>query len=738
MKTTCKHTKGHVFVVPLLAAIAATPVASESESHDTEDDAPTGHSHGIEEVVVHGHPLGGEVSQSTAILSGEELEHAARLTIGETLAQSPGVHTASFGPAVGQPVIHGMSGTRVLVLENHVSSMDASATGADHGIAVEPFLADRIEVIKGSGTLLYGSGAMGGTVDVHTHRIPVEVPEQVLSGRLLIRGDTGSDTRYGGFRLDGGGGQWAWHVDGYASESDDLAIPGYAAVDPFHEEEEHHGEDEHHDEEEHDEEEEHEDEHEDEPVKGVLENSFGDYSGGAFGAAFHGERGHFGVAVAVRDWTYGIVGEHAHGEEEHDDEDEHHDEEEGEDHEEVDEHHDDEDAHGDEVSPWIALEQTRFMTEFGLHDPFPGFASLEANVAVSDYEHRELEEGGHVASQFGNDAWDARVVLETEERGSWKAAIGVQFGFRDFLFSGEGQDRQTVETGHRAVFGVARAELDGFDVETGVRLEAVDHDPLRGTGEDYLATSLSAGVVIPNDNWAFTARLDRSMRAPQAEELYSAGTHLGIGGFEMGSVDLEEEKSFNFTASAGYRRQGVELLLQGYRYAFDNFIYQRLTSDHHDELPVFQWSQTEVTFLGIDAEGRFEVLTTADRTVDLVAGYDWVTTDIDDPGESHLPRIPPQRLSLATEFTIGRFWGRLAYSRYFDQDEFASYETPTDGYGNLDIEAEYATSLGDADLILFVAGRNLGDEEQREHTSFVKDEAPLAGRRAVAGVRIRF
>ena len=206
----------------------------------------------------------------------------------------------------------------------------------------------------------------------------------------------------------------------------------------------------------------------------------------------------------------------------------------------------------------------------------------------------------------------------------------------------------------------------------------------------------------------------------------------------MGDVDLEEEKSLNFTASAGYRGPGVWLQLEGYRYAFDNYIYQRLTSDHHDELPVVQWSQTEVTFLGVDAEGRLEVLRAADRTVDFIVRYDWVTTDIDDPGESHLPRVPPKRLALATEFTVDRFWGRIAYSRFFDQDEVASYETTTDGYGNLDIEAEYATSWGDADLVLFVAGRNLGDDEQREHASFVKDEAPLAGRRAEAGIRIRF
>ncbi|MYA18558.1 MAG: TonB-dependent receptor plug domain-containing protein [Gammaproteobacteria bacterium] len=345
-------------VLVLLLARTALSEQSDGEPADGEQDRQ------IDEVVVHGHPLGGAVSQATNVLDGDELEHAARQSIGETLAQTPGVHSASFGPAVGHPVIHGLTGTRVLVLENHVSSMDVSSSGSDHSITVEPFLADRIEVVKGSGTLLYGSGAMGGAVDVRTRRIPGEVPEEALSGRAFIRGDNGSDARRAGFRLDGGSGGWAWHLDGYSGENGDLTIPGYAALDPHHdeEEEEHHDEDDDH----------HEDEAHEEPVRGILENSFGDYSGGAFGTAFHGERAHFGVAVAVRDWTYGIVGAHAHGEEEHHEEEEEHHEE--------DEHEEDEhDEHGDEhheATPWIVLEQTKFMSEFGLHEPLPGFDSL--------------------------------------------------------------------------------------------------------------------------------------------------------------------------------------------------------------------------------------------------------------------------------------------------------------------------------------------------------------------------
>ena len=475
--------------------------------------------------------------------------------------QTPGVHSASFGPTVGHPVIHGLTGTRVLVLENHASSMDVSTSGSDHSITVEPFLADRIEVVKGSGTLLYGSGAMGGAVDVHTRRIPTEVPEDALSGRVLIRGDNGSDARYGGIRLDGGGGGWAWHttLDGYSGENGDLTIPGYAALDPHHEEEE----EEHHDEEEDDD---HHDE--EEPVKGVLENSFGDRSGGAFGAAYHGERGHFGAAVAVRDWTYGIVGAHAHGEEEHHDE---HEDEHGDDHEDEADHEDEHDEHGEE-NPVIVLDQTKFMSEFGLHDPFPGITALEGSLVVSEYEHSEIEGEGEVASYFGNDAWQVRAVMEAEPRGTWESAVGVQFGGSDFTF-GSGGEFEPVESSHRAIFGVAQADFEEFKLDTGVRLESVEHTDHDGQNLDFLATSLSVGVAIPVGQWELTARLDRSMRAPEGEELFAAGAHLAIGGFQMGSADLDEEESLNLSVGAVYRSEGMQLKLTGYRYGFENFIY---------------------------------------------------------------------------------------------------------------------------------------------------------------------
>ena len=207
----------------VLLLIALTPVWGDEE--DTE--VTHHHDHDlIEEIVVHAHMLGGgERAQNVTILYSEELERVAKTSIGETLGSTLGVHSSSFGPMIGRLVINGLGETRVLVLENHHGTMDASSTGADHGVGVEPFLADTIEILKGSGTLLYGSGAIGGAVDVHTNRVPTSLPEAPVTGRALVRWDGASNGRYGGFRLDGGEELIAWHVDAYANKHRDLSIP---------------------------------------------------------------------------------------------------------------------------------------------------------------------------------------------------------------------------------------------------------------------------------------------------------------------------------------------------------------------------------------------------------------------------------------------------------------------------------------------------------------------------------
>ena len=276
----------------------------------------------IEEIVVVGHPLSGEgLALPATVLSADELERKAADSIGATVGNEPGIHNSSFGAAAGRPVIHGLGGARVRVMEDRIDTLDVSVTSGDHAVTVDPFIAERVEVLKGSATLLYGSGAIGGVVDVHTGRIPHEVPERV-NGAVDLRGSDNGDGRNGSFRLDGGGGNLAWHLDGFAREADDYEIPAFAEsamLRALEEEEEHHDEDEHgaddHDDDEaddHEEEEEghhDEDEHADEDeVRGYLPGSGFEVRGGSVGFSFVGDRGFVGLSISGLNSEYGIPG----------------------------------------------------------------------------------------------------------------------------------------------------------------------------------------------------------------------------------------------------------------------------------------------------------------------------------------------------------------------------------------------------------------------------------------------
>ena len=177
-------------------------------------DADTSADDTIEEVVVVAHPLSGKgLAQASDVLSGAELERKLNTNIGSTLARQPGISSASYGKAVGRPVIHGLGGPRIRIMEDRIDTLDVSVTSTDHAVAVEPFIANRVEVLKGPSALLYGSGAIGGVVDVDTGRIPDQVPEESISGGVETRFDSNTDGNATSAKLNGGAGNFAWHLD---------------------------------------------------------------------------------------------------------------------------------------------------------------------------------------------------------------------------------------------------------------------------------------------------------------------------------------------------------------------------------------------------------------------------------------------------------------------------------------------------------------------------------------------
>ena len=213
----------HLFKIRVLcAAVAATcvPYTYGQDAHTSAE---------MEEVIVTMslQRTYAETALPVNVLSGEALRENAASTLGETLKELVGVRSASFGTGVGLPIIRGQSGNRVQVLQGGVSNMDASAISPDHANSVEAVLAERIEVIRGPATLLYGNGAIGGVVNVIDNRIPTSVP-QAPTGLLETRNDSASDQQTTVLKLEAGAGDFAFHLDGTYRESNNTTINGFA------------------------------------------------------------------------------------------------------------------------------------------------------------------------------------------------------------------------------------------------------------------------------------------------------------------------------------------------------------------------------------------------------------------------------------------------------------------------------------------------------------------------------
>lgn len=668
----------------------------------------------LEEVVVTSHLLSDNgLAQSATVLSGEKLSEELQGSLGETVAGTPGIRSASFGGAVGRPVIHGLGGGRVKTTEDRIDSLDVSVTSTDHAVTVEPFIANQINILKGSSTLLYGSGAIGGVVDTDTGRIPKALPEQDLTGRLELRLADNADAQTVAARLDGKiSNSFAWHVDAFSKDADDYEISGELESQALRDSE---GE-----------------EHEEEEAESdVLEGSRYDITGGAIGGSFIGEAGFIGLSVSTLDADYGLVGGHGH-EEEHD---EH--EEEGHDEEEHDEEEHDEE--GEEAPGKIVLEQTRFDIEAQLNNPFAGIEKINVRLGVNDYEHQEIEGNGEVGTVFDNDAWEGRLEISHAPIAQFKGAFGLQISSRDFSAVGEEAFVPPVESDTIGAFWVGERDFDVVSIEAGVRFDSVEHQP-KNSDEPRLKfnnESASLGLILPfSQHASISALVDYTQRAPAVEELYSNGPHLATQTFEIGDTSLTDETALGLSLEFHYHSDLFDVKATLYKTTFDDFIYQTNTGDIDDDLPVFSYEQDDADFVGFDFEAAMHLAQVFGGDLDITANFDTVRADI--RSGANLPRIPANRQGVGLAWDNKDWRATLDVTHVSKQDRLAALEFLTDSYSDVSFRVTRRISVGDNELKLFVSGRNLGDEEQREHVSFVKDVAPAPGRRIEAGVRFLF
>jgi iron complex outermembrane receptor protein len=682
----------------LAAPLALSSLASALAPivHAQSQDAP-------EEIVVTGVPrdrAAGELAQSVTVIVGDELARARASTLGETLTNQLGVSSSYFGAGSSRPIIRGLAGARVQVLEDGIDTMDAATVSDDHAVTVEPLAADQIEIFRGPTTLLYGSGAVGGVVNTVTTRIPARAPEEGFAGAAELRGDTAADASGLAARLDGGGSRFAWHLDAARNDSDDYDIPGFAHADA--------------------------DPAEADPEEafGVLPNSAAESESAAFGASWLGDNGFVGVGINVFDTLYGIPG-HAH------------------------EHEEEEPPPGDpppaepppeEEVVRIDLDQRRVDLRGGWEGLSGAIDGINVRLGVNDYEHVELE-GDAVGTRFTNDARELRVELLHRAAGRWSGAFGVQLGDREFAAVGEEAFVPPVDSETLGVFLVEDVDLEAWQLSVGGRIESVEHTPSNGLPVfDEQATSFSFGAVRSfDDGIAFVVSAALSERLPVAEELYSDGPHLATGAIQIGDPALREETAQHLDLGLRGETELVDWSATTFYTQYDDFIYLADTGvvDPDEELPIFAYTQADADFTGIEVEVSLALLSDGPNEVDMRLVADYVRGELKS-GES-LPRLPPLRYGARFEYRNERFLVGLEGTRYDDQDDIAAFEEETPGYFmvNADLRWRLVGFTG-AELELFVNGSNLSDEEARKHTSFVKDVAPLPGRNYALGIRSRF
>ncbi|RPI16969.1 MAG: TonB-dependent receptor [Lysobacterales bacterium] len=676
--------------------LAASTASAESMSPHAE----------LEEIVVTANPLrvgATDLVQAAVVLAGDDLARRISSSLGETLATQPGVTASFFGPRASRPIIRGLSGERVLMLQNGVSALDVSNLSPDHSVGIEEILADQVEVLKGPSTLLYGSGAVGGVVNVVDGRIPA-ARDEGWSGAAEVRGETADDELSGAARVDGQVGAVGLHAHGYLRETDDYDVPGYAWSRAARQEAIAEGE-------------------EPDLTRGTVPNSDSETEGGALGASWHGDGVTVGFAWGRHETNYGLPGPG-----------EHHEEEEPE-------------ATPSGAAPLAldpgAEEAIRIDQEQDRYDFKAEWTELDGlldqvllRAAYNDYTHVELE-GSEVGTRFDQEGIDARLHLGHRAIGGWEGTLGAQYTHSDLEAAGAEAYVPPSTTSAQSLFLVERKRYDLLTVDLGGRIELQEIDTEANLRDyDGTAYTLAGGLL-----WSFSneltgaAQLTRSQRHPQAAELYADGPHLAVRRYEIGDDRLGRETAT--TLDLGLRSEGrLHWHVSAFWSDFDDYVYAAPTGQELDDLPVFVYVQEDAEFYGFEAELEFPLIETGDGGLHARVGGDWVRGKLSDGG--NLPQIPPLRLLAGLEYDAGPLHAGLDVQWFDEQDDVATDETTTEGGTLLGAEVSYRWELGGPDVMVFLRGSNLLDEELRRHVSPLKDYAPLPGVSFLLGVRAGF
>ena len=640
------------------------------------------------------------------ILAGDELQNKLAGTLGATLANELGVSATGYGAGASRPVMRGLEGARVQILQNGLSVGDVSSISADHAVANPIQNAHQIEILRGASALVYGSGSSGGLVNVVNDRIVTSMPDMV-SGAINTSYETVNQGKTANIEVDAPAGPLALHFDSAVSNSNNYQIPGYAeqggpnanwSINP--------------------------NQPVNVPYSGNLPFYYSNQNSLGLGATYIRTDGYTGVSLERMNHNYGIP---------------------------------------TYDGGFIQQSQNRYDFSHQTNDPFDGFSSIKVSAANTNYQHTEFTNAGVAATQWNNTATEARVEMMHKEFLGSKGVIGAQVNGATLNATDLSSNNYAIvpqtKSNSSALFWVEEGRYGPVKTSLGARYSYAGQNPNLATqfpspssqgvpssygpptlqNRQFNLMSYSAGGMLDvARGYGLGLSYTVSQRAPTPQELYSYGPHDSTATFDIGNANLATETSHNveisFQKTLGLFRSKASL----YRNQFSNYIYGFYTGAYStvNNFSVVQASQASANIKG--AEGEL----TYNWNQNGVGGR--VFGDISQGSFNaggNLPLQPAPRLGSELAYQRDGWLTSATYIYSYQQNRLATWEVgPTPSYNLVNANLSYTERVGKINWTGYVMLKNLLNEEIRYATSpmAVRLYAPQPGRSLMVGVRAAF
>jgi iron complex outermembrane receptor protein len=660
-------------------------------------------------VVVTATPLGSnlfDLVDPVNVLEGQGLRLKRQPTLGETVAQEVGVSASYFGPNSSRPIIRGLGGFDIRLLNNGIGILDASASSPDHAVALSPFAVERIEVVRGPATVMYGGNAIGGVVNTIDSRIAESGVAKPVSGAASYQFGSQNNLNAGGARVDVGNERFVLHADLYKTNNHDLRIPGSAwspqaqaargEPGPY----------------------------------GTLPNSRGDSeSYGIGGSVILDDRGYAGLSYGEFETNYGTVAE---------------------------------------PNVTIDLKQSAWNFAGELRNTVPGLDALRVKYGYSDYQHTEFDSGAP-GTVFKSNGYNLRVEGLHAKLGPVQGAVGLELVNFDFSALGDEAFVPSTKTDSLAGFlyeellhGQWKFSFGGRIGSTKVEADEFTAAGLPADSRTFTPWSGAVGAFYAfNKEWGLGANVQYTQRAPTFQELYADGPHLATNAFEVGNRSLGKAESTSIDVALKQQSDLYTSSIGAFYTSFSNFvglfptgifrnpedrsvapdatpIVDPVTGEEIVPLEQFDYQQVKARFYGVEAQVGFPLWREGGNVVSLNLQADYVNAT-NRSNRQPLPFIPPFRFGTTVAYQRAAFSASLGGLFAAAQNRVPQFQTSTTGYANVFANASYKFDLGrEVALEAFLQGTNLLDQTIRYSTSSLKDIAPLGRRAVVVGVRGTF